>query len=73
MLVDWVFSVGFRPEKEQGTWYETTDEKVRLDRRKGLGSQCERNDGPVVGHRKELRGQSERAYNWFLYWEHLQS
>ena len=52
---------GFRPAKEQETWCETTDEKVGIDRRKGPVFQCEWNDGLVVGHRKELRGQSERA------------
>ena len=57
-----MFLAGFRPAKEQGTWCETTDEKVSVDRRKGPGSQCGWNDGLVVGHRKELRSQSERAY-----------
>ena len=56
MLVDWILWAGFRPEKERGTWCETIDEKASVDCKKGPGFQCKRNDGPVVGHRKGLRG-----------------
>lgn len=64
MWFGWISSPGFRPEKRQGTWFETTGGRVGFDRRKGLESRYERNGERAVDRGKELRGQSESPYHW---------